>query len=57
MVLDATKPQQSEIIDLKTKIAQLRESQEFLSSQHDSLNKNFYNAMKVNDNKGKKSGN
>ena len=36
-------------IDLKTKIAQLRESQEFLSGQHDILNKNYDNAVKVND--------
>ena len=49
MVLEATKPLQSEIIDLKTEIAQLCESQEFLSSQHDSLNKNYNNAVKVND--------
>ena len=49
MVQEATKPLQSEIIDLKTEIAQLRKSQEFLSGQHDSLNKNYDNAMKVND--------
>ena len=49
MVQEATKPLQSEIIDLKTEIAQLRESQEFLSGQHDSLNKNYDNAVKVND--------
>ena len=48
MVLEAIKPLQSEIIDLKTEIAQLRESQEFLSGQHDSLNKNYNNAVKVN---------
>ena len=40
MVQEATKPLQSEIIDLKTEIAQLRESQEFLSGQQHSLNKN-----------------
>ena len=49
MVQEATKPLQCEIIDLKTEIAQLRESQEFLSGQHDSLNKNYDNAVKVND--------
>ena len=36
MVLEATKPQQSEIMELKTEIAQLRESQEILSRQHGS---------------------
>ena len=49
MVLEALKPLPSKIIDLKTKIAQLRESQEFLSGQHDSLNENYSNAVKVND--------
>ena len=49
MVQEATKSLLSEIIDLKTEIAQLRESQEFLSGQHDSLNKNYNNAVKVND--------
>ena len=49
MVQEATKPLQSEIIGLKTEIAQLRESQEFLSGQNDSLNKNYDNAVKVND--------
>ena len=48
-VQKATKPLQCEIIDLKTDIAQLRESQEFLSGQHDSLNKNYDHAVKVND--------
>ena len=49
VVLEATKPLQKEIIDLKTVIAQLRQSQEFLSGQHDSLNKNYNNAVKIND--------
>ena len=49
MVQEATKPLQCEIIDLKTEISQLCESQEFLSGQHDSLNKNYDNAVKVND--------
>ena len=49
MVQEATKPLQSEIIDLKTVIAQLRESQEFLSGQHDRPNKNYDNAVKVNE--------
>ena len=49
MVQEATKPLQCEIIDLKTEIAQLRESQELLSGQHDSLNKNYDNAVKEND--------
>ena len=49
LVLEATKPLQSEIVDLKTEVTQLRESQEFLSGQHDSLNKNYSNAVKVND--------
>ena len=49
MVLEATKPLQSEIIDLKTEIAQLHASQEFFSGQHDRLNKNYNNAVKVND--------
>ena len=49
MTPEATKPLQSEIVELKTEIAQLRESQEFLSGQHDTLNKNYNNALKVND--------
>ena len=49
MVLEATKPLQNEITDLKTEITQLRESQEFLSGQHDRLNNNYNNAVKVND--------
>ena len=49
MVLETIKPLQSEITDLKTEIAQLCESQEFLSGQHTSLNKNNNNAVKVND--------
>ena len=49
MVLEATTPLPSKIIDLKAKIALLRESQEFLSAQHDSLNKNYNNAVKVYD--------
>ena len=39
MVLEAIKSLQSEITDLKTEIAQLCESQEFLSGQYNSLNK------------------
>ena len=38
-------------MDLKSKITQLRESQEFLGGKNDSLNKNYNNALKVNDKK------
>ena len=54
-ILKLTKNQLEDLVhkmvleDLKTKIAQLRESQEFLSGQHDSLNKNYNNAVKIND--------
>ena len=43
MALEATKSQQSKIMELKTEIAQLLESQEFLSGQHDILNQGCRN--------------